>query len=78
MGKSFKVIEDDITFEFEEAEEGGYTVTVPELPGCISVGETFEEALAMITDAMVGWLIVARKHGDPFPEKYLRFLAERV
>ncbi|MBM2826607.1 MAG: hypothetical protein HW403_671 [Dehalococcoidia bacterium] len=70
MGKTFQVIEDGITYEFEEAEEGGYTVTVPDLPGCVSEGDTFEEAMAMIMDAMIGWLTVAKKHGDPFPEKY--------
>ena len=74
MSKTFQVIEDDITYEFEEAEEGGYTVTVPDLSGCISEGDTFEEALEMIKDAMVGWLTVAKKYDDPFPDKYLSFI----
>ncbi len=30
---------------------GGYTVTIPALPGCISEGDTFEEALKNITEA---------------------------
>jgi len=30
---------------FEKNEDGGYTVTVPSLPGCISEGDTFDEAL---------------------------------
>lgn len=33
-------------------EEGGYTVYVPSLPGCISEGETEEEALANIREAI--------------------------
>ena len=33
---------------FEPAKEGGYTVTIPSLPGCISEGDTFEEALKNI------------------------------
>ncbi len=45
------------------AEEGGYTAIVPALPGCISEGDTEEEALINIRDAIEGWLIVARKHG---------------
>lgn len=45
------------------AEEGGYTVTVPALPGCVSEGDTEEEALENIKDAIAGWLTVARKHG---------------
>jgi len=36
----------------EPAEEGGYTVYVPSLPGCISEGETEEEALANIKEAI--------------------------
>ena len=36
----------------EPSEEGGYTVTVPALPGCISEGDTKEEALANIREAI--------------------------
>lgn len=35
-----------------DPEDGGFTVTVPELPGCIIQGETVEEALAMARDAI--------------------------
>lgn len=36
----------------EPSDEGGYTVYVPSLPGCISEGETVEEALANIREAV--------------------------
>ncbi len=36
----------------EPAEEGGYTVFVPSLPGCISEGDTFDEALENIREAI--------------------------
>ena len=36
----------------EPQEEGGYTVYVPALPGCISQGETYEEALEKIKEAI--------------------------
>ena len=36
----------------EPSEEGGYTVHVPSLPGCISEGETVEEALSNIEEAI--------------------------
>ncbi len=36
----------------EPAEEGGYTIYVPSLPGCISEGDTFEEAIANIKEAI--------------------------
>ncbi|MCI2429218.1 type II toxin-antitoxin system HicB family antitoxin [Candidatus Acetothermia bacterium] len=39
-----------------EAEEGGYTVEVPALPGCISEGDSYEEALANIRDAITAYL----------------------
>ncbi|MCA9372289.1 type II toxin-antitoxin system HicB family antitoxin [Candidatus Woesebacteria bacterium] len=41
---------------FEENEEGGYTVTVPQLPGCISEGDSFEEAKKNITEAIQEYL----------------------
>jgi len=37
---------------FEPAEEGGFTVYVPLLPGCISEGDTFEEAVENIKEAV--------------------------
>jgi len=36
----------------EPSEEGGYTVTVPSLPGCISEGDTKEDALKNIREAI--------------------------
>ena len=36
----------------EPSDEGGYTVYVPSLPGCISEGETIEESLANIKEAI--------------------------
>jgi hypothetical protein len=51
--KTFQVIRSSIVFELQPEIEGGYTITVPALPGCISYGETFEKA-------MEGWLAVAR------------------
>ncbi|MGQ9553540.1 MAG: type II toxin-antitoxin system HicB family antitoxin [Anaerolineae bacterium] len=40
----------------EPSEDGGYTVHVPSLPGCISEGDTFEEALANIREAIALYL----------------------
>ena len=41
------------------AEEGGYWVEVPALPGCITEGDTMEEVIANLKDAIEGWLEVA-------------------
>lgn len=40
----------------EIAEEGGYTVFIPSFPGCISEGETEEEALVNIKEAIMLYL----------------------
>ncbi len=45
-----------ITFWFEPDESGGYSAAVLELPGCVSEGETLEEAYANIADALSGVL----------------------
>jgi len=41
------------------AAEGGYWAEVPALPGCITEGETIEEVMINLKDAIVGWLEVA-------------------
>ncbi|HEY6231591.1 MAG TPA: type II toxin-antitoxin system HicB family antitoxin, partial [Pyrinomonadaceae bacterium] len=47
--------------------DGGYVVTCPALPGLVSEGNTLEEARAMATDAIQGYLESLRKHGEPIP-----------
>ncbi len=49
-------------------DEGGFSVSVPALPGCASQGETREEALAMIKEAIEGYLESLEAHGDPIPK----------
>jgi predicted RNase H-like HicB family nuclease len=44
------------------AEEGGYWAEVPALPGCITEGDTMEEVMANLKDAIEGWLDVANSH----------------
>ncbi len=47
---------------------GGYVAEVLELPGCISEGETADEAMENLEDAMRGWLEVALEDGKHIPE----------
>lgn len=47
--------------------EGGYVAEIKDLQGCITQGETAEEALEMIEDARQLWLRTAQKHGDLIP-----------
>lgn len=46
----------------------GYTVIVPDLPGCITEGETIAEALEMATDAASGWVLDELESGKKAPE----------
>jgi antitoxin HicB len=55
------------TAVFELNEHGGYTVTVPAMPGLVTEGETLEEAKVMAQDAMVCYLRGLAKDGEPAP-----------
>jgi antitoxin HicB len=48
--------------------EGGYVVRLPDLPSCVSQGDTVEEAMEMIRDAQRGWIEVMLENGRPVPE----------
>jgi len=50
---------------FEPDKSGGYTVTIPALPGCISEGDTFEEAMANIKEAAELYLEVMKLKEEP-------------
>jgi antitoxin HicB len=57
---------------FEPAEEGGYVVTCPALPGLVTEGDTLDEARAMATEAIRGYLESVAKDGLPMPPGVLR------
>jgi len=57
------------TIQLEPAEEGGYVVSAPALPGCITQGETFDEAVAMAHDAIHCYIEGLLKDGEPFPKE---------
>ena len=50
-----------------EDEGGGFVATVPDLPGCMSDGETPEEALANVQDAIECWIEAAIDNGRSVP-----------
>ena len=60
-----KILKYDVIFE--EQTVGGYTVTVPSLPGCISEGDTFELAKENITDAIKLYLEDLKADGEEIP-----------
>ncbi len=74
-GEKFTVIRAGIEYVFEPAEEGGYVVAVPLYPSCVSDGDTFEEALANIEDALRETLAAAKDLGLEIPEE-LRTLVD--
>ena len=49
-------------------EDNAFIAEVPELPGCMAHGNTYEEALKNIKDAIILWLDTAKEFGDPIPE----------
>ena len=52
-----------------DLQEGGYTVTVPALPGCVTEGDTVEEALENAQDAIRSLIAYFNKSGKPIPEE---------
>jgi len=57
---SFRVI-------IEQDEDGVYCASCPALPGCFSNGETYDEAVQNMREAMSLHLEVMAEHGDPIP-----------
>jgi predicted RNase H-like HicB family nuclease len=52
----------------ESDEDGGFTATIPTLKGCISEGDTFDDAKKHLNDALLGWIQVAQDMGLQIPE----------
>ena len=48
-------------------ETGTFVAECPTFPGCISQGKTRAKALENIRDAIQGYLVSVKKHGDPIP-----------
>lgn len=49
-------------------EDGAFVVEVPELPGCMADGETYEQAVANARQVIEEWVETARELGRPIPE----------
>ena len=52
---------------FEAQPEGGYHASCPALPGCHSEGDTLEESIANIRQAIAVYLESLQAHGEPLP-----------
>jgi predicted RNase H-like HicB family nuclease len=58
----------------EQDEDGVLAVYGPDLPGCISQGQTREEALRHIKEAITGYLASLEKHQEPIPPSIIDVL----
>jgi predicted RNase H-like HicB family nuclease len=56
-----------IVSPLSEEDGGGFLATAPDLPGCMSDGETSQEAIENVQDAIEEWLDLARKLGRDIP-----------
>lgn len=52
-----------------DTDEGGFVVKVPALPGCVTQGETFEEAVENAKDVIEVWIEAAQAAGESVPEE---------
>jgi predicted RNase H-like HicB family nuclease len=70
--RSCEVVMIEIEYPFTirpltEAEGGGYLIEYPDLPGCMSDGETVEEAIANGAQSKAAWIAALRDAGRPVP-----------
>lgn len=60
---------------FRPESEGGFTVIVPSLPGCVTYGKDLKEAKKMVVDAIDGYIASLRKHKESIPTDDESFFA---
>jgi antitoxin HicB len=61
-------VEEAVRTAVVTCEADGCTATVPSLQGCLSYGESPEEALQNLRDAVEAWVLTAIRFGDPVPD----------
>lgn len=60
---------------FRPEPEGGFTVIVPALPGCVTYGRDLKEAKEMATDAICGYIFSLEKHKEKIPSDEETFIS---
>ena len=63
---------------FEPADEGGFVVHVPSLPGCHTQVETFEEAVEMTKDAIAGYVATLKDINEKIPVEKENMVVTKV
>jgi predicted RNase H-like HicB family nuclease len=56
-----------------EEPEGGFTVSVPALPGCITYGDNLDHALSMAKEAIEGYIEILKEQGESIPDNSKTF-----
>ncbi len=56
------------TIIYWSEDDQAFVAEVPELPGCMAHGDSYEAALANVKEAMQLWIDTANEFGDPVPE----------
>ncbi len=64
----------EYTVIIHEAEEGGYWVEVPSLPGCYSQGETVEETMKNVQEAIESHIEALKEEGEDLPKEDKLFM----
>ena len=60
---------------FWSNEDQSFVADIPELPGCMAHGDSYESSLANAREAVAHWIETAKEFGDPIPEACGRRLA---
>jgi predicted RNase H-like HicB family nuclease len=63
---------------FEPAEEGGYNVSFPDFPGCVTFGRNFEHAKEMAQDVLKIWIESLKNHKKYIPARTSRPIIDEV
>ena len=63
---------------FEPAKEGGYNVSFPDFPGCVTFGKTFEEAKEKAKEVLELWLEELASQKQRFPVRTIRPIIDEI
>ena len=66
------------TIILEPEEDGGYSVHCPALPGCSSQGDSLEQALSNIKEAIIGVLKVRQEEAMPIPKETPEIVTDEI
>ncbi len=63
---------------FNPAEEGGYNVSFPDFPGCVTFGDTLDEAKEKAAEVLELWLEELADDHQPIPQRHQRPIIDEV